>query len=74
MTNPEELWAGILSRRAVHILAAWHTLDAEERTAVYAHLVRMATEEGWTEPQRVSAQAALDVLPAPDDKPGSEPE
>lgn len=58
----ETLWANILSRDPQRIHEIWQTLDAEEQDAVYAHLTRMATEEGWTEPQRISAQTALDAL------------
>lgn len=61
-TDPETLWANILSRDPDTIRTAWEDLDADEQTAVRAHLERMATEDGWTEPQRISAQAALDTL------------
>lgn len=60
--DPEQIWASILGRREEDILAAWAMLDSDERIAVYAHLKNMASEEGWAEPQRVSAQAALNVL------------
>lgn len=58
----EALWAALLGRDAAQIHAAWASLDRTERLAVYAHLKRMASEPGWAEPQRQSAQAALDVL------------
>jgi hypothetical protein len=58
----ENLWARLLSREPETIRAAWELLQGEERTAIYTHLVIMATEEGWSEPQRLSAQAALDVI------------
>ncbi len=58
----ETLWATILSRDPQRIYEIWQTLDVEEQGAIYAHLTRMATEEGWTEPQRISAQTALDAL------------
>jgi hypothetical protein len=58
------LWDGLLSRQATLIRTAWATLSPGEKRAVYAHLVRMATEPGWTEPQRDSAQIALAVLGA----------
>ncbi len=60
--TPDELWADILSREATLVLEAWETLTAEEQQAVRAHLERMATEEGWTQPQRLSALAALRIL------------
>jgi hypothetical protein len=69
MDELEILWGGLLSRDPAKVRATWGTLSAEEQEAVRAHLVRMATEEGWTRPQRVSAQAALNALrnwPEPD--------
>lgn len=57
-------WENMLSRDPERVREAWGTLTLEERTAIHAHLVRMSTEEGWTEPQRISAQAALDALRA----------
>ena len=67
MEDLELLWNGLLSRRPELILAAWQTLSRKEQHAVYAHLIRMTTEEGWTEPQRISAEAALVVLDAQED-------
>ncbi|HML21242.1 MAG TPA: hypothetical protein PKD09_06325 [Aggregatilinea sp.] len=58
----ETLWKALLSRTPEQIQAAWEALNGEERIAIYVHLKRMASEEGWTEPQRISAQSALDVL------------
>ena len=57
-------WENMLSRDPARVREAWDTLTVEERVAIHAHLVRMSTEEGWTEPQRLSAQAALDALRA----------
>lgn len=62
MTDPEMIWAGILSRNPDKIRETWHTLNAEEQAAVHTHLQRMATEEDWTEPQRISARTALEAL------------
>ncbi|PJF41678.1 MAG: hypothetical protein CUN55_11600 [Phototrophicales bacterium] len=59
----EQFWADILSRNAELIRHAFEMLeDIQERQAVLAHLSKMATEEGWAESQRISAQAALRVL------------
>lgn len=58
----EVLWEALLSREAARVHGAWASLVREERLAVYAHLKRMASEPGWPEPQRQSAQAALDAL------------
>ena len=61
-TDPETVWAGLLSREPATVRVAWKQLTREEQVAVSAHLQRMATEDGWSEPQRASAQAALDTL------------
>jgi hypothetical protein len=60
--NPDTFWANLLSREADLVLAVWRELTPSERAAVHAHLTRMAAEAGWSEPQRASAQAALDAL------------
>ncbi len=62
MDDLESLWAHLLSEEPAQIRAAWERLNHEERAAVLAHLETMATEEGWSEAQRLAAQAALDVL------------
>lgn len=62
MLDPEQLWSGILSRDPERIRETWDLLDQEEKSAVHAHLTAMTTETDWTEPQRISAQAALDAL------------
>lgn len=59
----ELFWAEILSRDTEKIQAAFERLgDEDEKQAILNHLTRMATEEDWSEPQRLSAQYALDVL------------
>ncbi len=66
--DPDIFWENMLSRDPARVLEAWEALAVEERVAIRAHLVRMTSEEGWAEPQRVSARAALDALRAlPDD-------
>ncbi len=60
----DAFWENMLSRDPARVREAWGTLTVEERLAIHAHLVRMTTEEGWAEPQRISAQAALDALRA----------
>ncbi len=62
MDGLEEFWEAILSEDPRRILAAWATLIESERSAVYAHLERMAAEEGWTEGQRDAARAALKAI------------
>jgi hypothetical protein len=62
MDELESFWEHMLSEDPALIRAAWQRLKNEERAAIRAHLVTMATEEGWSEPQRRAAQAALDVL------------
>jgi hypothetical protein len=65
--NPEIIWESLLSRNPERIREMWGKLNQEEQNAVYAHLQRMVSEEGWTDPQRISAQAALDALPPVDE-------
>ena len=62
MDELETLWGQILGRDPARIRAMWHALPPEEQVYVLAHLERMATEPDWTEPQRVSAQIALQTL------------
>lgn len=58
----EMFWGDLLSEEPVRIVAAWALITLEERAAVRAHLVKMATEPGWADVQRQAAQAALDAL------------
>jgi hypothetical protein len=60
----EILWGNLLSEEADKILAIWHGLEAEEQAAIHAHLLRMATEEGWSQGQQIAAQAALNTIDA----------
>ncbi len=62
MNDPDAFWANMLSRDSETIRATWENLTVDEKTAVYTHITRMVTEEDWAEPQRLSAQAALDAL------------
>jgi hypothetical protein len=62
MDDLEAFWGQLLSEDPAQIRAAWARLASDERAAILAHLVTMATEDGWSEPQRLAAQAALDVL------------
>ena len=58
----EEFWVEILCRQPQRILGAWETLEVEEQRAVWEHLGRMVTEEGWAEQQRLAARTALRAL------------
>jgi hypothetical protein len=62
MDDLDSFWEHLLSEDPDEIQEAWARLNSYERAAVLAHLVTMATDEGWSEPQRRAAQAALDVL------------
>jgi NADH:ubiquinone oxidoreductase subunit E len=62
MDDLEAFWGQLLSEDPAQIRAAWARLNSDERAAILAHLVTIATEEGWSEPQRLAAQAALEVL------------
>ncbi len=66
MDNLESFWEHMLSEEPAQIRAAWARLNSDERAAVLAHLEIMATQEDWSEPQRLAAQAALDVLRSDD--------
>ena len=58
----EELWGDLLSEEPLRIVAAWTTLDGEEQVSVHLHLTRMASEEGWSDVQRIAAQIALRAI------------
>ncbi len=58
----ETLWGELLSRDASRVRAVWRILTEEERIAIRIHLEKMVTAEGWLEPQRVSARAALAAI------------
>ncbi len=58
----EKAWAEILSRRPVRITRMFASLDASSQQEVIRHLHRMATEDGWQEPQIISAKAALSAI------------
>ena len=62
----DQFWQEILSRDPERVNAAWQELTPEERIALMAHLQRMATEPGWTDPQRLSAKSALQAVGAAD--------
>ena len=65
MTNAdwlEDLWDNILSEDPTRIVAKWRELNAEEQGAIWEHLNKMTTEEGWADVQRESAQAAINAL------------
>jgi hypothetical protein len=69
LSDPSEplaiFWDAILSREPKQILSVFEILDTATRKAVILHLERMASEEGWLDEQRRSAQVALDVVRAP---------
>ena len=73
MDELERFWGNMLSRDPARIRETWDTLQDDEKQAVRTHLQRMTTENGWTEPQRLSAQTALQALDddTGDDLPGS---
>lgn len=58
----EEFWADILSETPSRVMAAWSALDSQAKTAVYDHLRRMATEDGWAQVQRAAAEVALAAI------------
>ena len=67
MVDPTEiLWDGLLSRESSRIQQTFKTLDAEERTAILAHLKRMSREPDWHPEQVRSAMAAIRALESTD--------
>jgi len=58
----EEFWGDLLSEEPLRIVAAWATLDHDEKETIHAHLVNMAHEAGWADVQRLAALAALAEL------------
>ena len=67
MVDPTEiLWDGLLSRESSRIQQTFKTLDAEERTAILAHLIRMSSKPDWHPEQVRSAKAAIRALVSTD--------
>jgi len=58
----EKLWDDILSRNPLKIRAAFESLSDQERGDMYTHLVKMSRDDGWHPEQKISANAALDVI------------
>jgi hypothetical protein len=58
----ENIWEMLLSRQPVMIKKAFASLESDQQNAVMGHLRSMVTEPGWQADQRVSAQAALDII------------
>jgi hypothetical protein len=60
----EALWEALLSEDPPRIVAMWIELEADEQTAIWLHLHKMTTEDGWADVQRDSAQAAINAINA----------
>ncbi|MBM3137281.1 MAG: hypothetical protein FJZ98_03720 [Chloroflexi bacterium] len=58
----EKLWDDILSRDPLKIRAAFEHLNDQERRDVFTHLEKMSRDNGWHPEQKISADAALDVI------------
>jgi hypothetical protein len=58
----ESLWESLLSRQPERVKDAFLALREQEKAAVFDHLQRMASEEGWHPEQRRSAREALQAL------------
>jgi hypothetical protein len=63
----DELWEDLLSRQPEAIKAAFASIKTSDQESVLAHLQRMVSEPGWQPEQRLSAQAALEVLLSQED-------
>ncbi len=62
----EKTWGEILSRRPARIRRMYALLDEASQKEVMDHLRRMVSEDGWQEPQVISARAALAALETKD--------
>jgi hypothetical protein len=61
--DPVELfWDHLLSRQPDQIRAAFQSIPPEAQQRVLAHLRAMLEDEGYAPEQRLSAQAALEVI------------
>lgn len=58
----EIVWDQILSRNAELVRGMFQTLGADEQEAVFEHLRKMITEEGWHAEQVKSAHFALQII------------
>lgn len=59
----EEFWGAILSEEPDKVLAAWGTLDGEERHGVRSHLLRMSDPlQSYAEVQQQAARFALRTI------------
>ncbi len=58
----EILWDHLLSRDPTLVREAFQSLDPASQAEVLAHLQKMASEPGWHEQQKLSAEAALEAL------------
>jgi hypothetical protein len=58
----EAFWEDLLSEDPLRIMAAWSTLDSDEKATIHEHLTVMMTEDGWVDIQRQSARAALKTI------------
>jgi hypothetical protein len=59
----DNIWELLLSRDPVRILKTYDSLPPDQKRAVLEHLEKMTSEPGWQPEQRLSARAALDVIP-----------
>jgi hypothetical protein len=64
----DQFWEDLLSEEPLRIIAAWSTLDDEEKSSIHRHLISMSTEDGWADVQRQSAQAALHAIDSDQNK------
>jgi hypothetical protein len=63
MIEVEAFWEEILSEQPDRIIAAYLLLPRpDEQAAVLRHVQAMASEDGWSEPQRTAAAVALQTI------------
>lgn len=58
----EKLWDEILSRNPQRISAAFVALSDIDQNEIFDHLKHMSCDDGWHLEQKISADAALDVI------------
>jgi myo-inositol-1(or 4)-monophosphatase len=66
----ETFWQQVFSENTPEVLAAWSSLDAQERAAVRELLERIAADEGRIADQRRAARFALAAVAEPAAAPG----
>jgi hypothetical protein len=62
MSDPEDIWAALLSENPSRIRRVWENLTDDECQAVLAHIKRMCDDPQWLPAQQQAATIALTVI------------